>query len=440
MEHKDYLIPIEVAISKATIALLKERLAIYSSKTWKFGCLVTSFFYFVKFIILLGFTSSAKQALSLSHQYYVRIRNAEIDIAGAIVKHQDIIKNFKRKNIISYPEYNTNISDTDKKLPYKAITILDRFSSDCISPEINCHPIKKNFEFGEIENIKPDLLFVESAWHGNNGEWHKSFTDFNEEGESIRKLLKYCKDKKIPTVFWNKEDPPNYNLFKHAASQFDFIFTTDENCIPSYVKDADHNRVFSLPFACQPQIHFPNPSIKRAHDICFAGTWYGEKHPERKQQFQILFDKILDQDVHIFDRKYNFFQNGNYVFPYPYSTKVVGGLNYSEMLTAYRAYKIFLNVNSVFDSPTMFSRRVFELLACGTPVISTYARGIELLLPGMVQMVSSPEECRIKCLDLLENPSKWDKISREASEFVIANHTYKNRLEFVLERVLNHGS
>ena len=53
---------------------------------------------------------------------------------------------------------------------------------------------------------------------------------------------------------------------------------------------------------------------------------------------------------------------------------------------AYRAYKIFLNVNSVHESPTMFSRRVFELLSSYTNVLSTPSVGITEILIKMCML------------------------------------------------------
>ncbi|WP_371858334.1 glycosyltransferase, partial [Pseudomonas sp. FW215-L1] len=41
------------------------------------------------------------------------------------------------------------------------------------------------------------------------------------------------------------------------------------------------------------------------------------------------------------------------------------------MLSAYRSFKIFLNVNSVTSSPSMCARRIFEIAASGTAVVST---------------------------------------------------------------------
>ena len=66
-----------------------------------------------------------------------------------------------------------------------------------------------------------------------------------------------------------------------------------------------------------------------------------------------------------------------------------GSLDYERMLTAYRAHKVMLNVNSVVDSPTMLARRVFEILASGTPVVSTRSAAVEhglgqRLAPGAV--------------------------------------------------------
>ena len=59
-----------------------------------------------------------------------------------------------------------------------------------------------------------------------------------------------------------------------------------------------------------------------------------------------------------------------------------GSLTYTQMLSAYRAYAVFLNVSSVVDSPSMLPRRVIEVLACGTPVVSTPTPATDRLLPA----------------------------------------------------------
>ena len=104
------------------------------------------------------------------------------------------------------------------------------------------------------DNVKmstnpPDMLLVESAWAGNGGDWRYKIT-YNkpQEHNQLFPLLDYCKEKSIPAVFWNKEDPPNYDKFIDAAKRFDFIFTTDQNCIDKYKLDAPDSVIDVLPF------------------------------------------------------------------------------------------------------------------------------------------------------------------------------------------------
>ena len=73
---------------------------------------------------------------------------------------------------------------------------------------------------------------VESAWRGVSDNWRNLLTDVKKKtNEEIEEVINYCKKNDIPTVFWNKEDPINYQHFINSAKLFDIIFTTDENII-----------------------------------------------------------------------------------------------------------------------------------------------------------------------------------------------------------------
>ena len=69
------------------------------------------------------------------------------------------------------------------------------------------------------------------------GDWENKITKDERSDRSILfEILKYCKENKIPTVFWNKEDPVHYNneyggSFSDTAKNFDYIFTSAEECI-----------------------------------------------------------------------------------------------------------------------------------------------------------------------------------------------------------------
>ncbi|WP_139019775.1 glycosyltransferase, partial [Bacillus wiedmannii] len=87
-----------------------------------------------------------------------------------------------------------------------------------------------------------------------------------------------------------------------------------------------------------------------------------------------VLDKAAKYGLEIFDRNYEKNKKGlmpNHRFPERFDPYIKGSLKYYEIDKAYKGYKVMINVNTVKQSPTMFSRRVFEGLACGTPVVST---------------------------------------------------------------------
>jgi hypothetical protein len=75
----------------------------------------------------------------------------------------------------------------------------------------------------------------------------------------------------------------------------------------------------------------------------------------------------------------------------------------------------------------MFSRRVFELLACGTAVVSTESVGVERTLGDVVSMVKTPEEST-EALTKLQDDDYWRELTQRGRRRVIGEHTYRHRL------------
>ncbi len=76
----------------------------------------------------------------------------------------------------------------------------------------------------ELRTLQPDMLLVESAWRGKDDLWEDKVVHCTDE---VAGLVEYCKAQKIPTVFWNKEDPYHFDDFIETIKLFDFVFTTD---------------------------------------------------------------------------------------------------------------------------------------------------------------------------------------------------------------------
>ncbi|MET4059734.1 hypothetical protein ABIB35_001266 [Arthrobacter sp. UYP6] len=325
----------------------------------------------------------------------------------------------------------------------RVAVILDEFSALSFDYEWSqCALTLKGWK-EEIDSDRPDFLFVESAWSGNGGAWKYQLTGENGPKPEFRQLLEYSRSLGVPTVFWNKEDPPHYDDFLEAAKLFDFVFTSDSDQLPRYRRDLGHGNLGVLQFAAQPAIHNPIRPANGWHDrdVAFAGMYFVHKYPERREQLTLLLaaaEEATAQRPHgleIFARHAG--RDVNYQFPAPYNKRVVGALSYGQMLSAYKAYKVFLNANSVVESPSMCARRIFEITAAGATVVSTPSRALELMWPSDEQyIVRSQDEARETLAALIRNPALSDRQLHRAQRRIWAEHTYSHRAESVISAAL----
>ena len=317
-------------------------------------------------------------------------------------------------------------------------TILDPFSDQCFAPEWNSIPLRSDDYLSRLRKSGHiDLLFVESVWRGAGNSWTHSFVKKKKQVtppgiKQITKLLNECKLRKIPTIFWAKEDPVHFDHFVTSASMFDYIATTDSNCLPKYKKLCKNSKVFVLPFAAQIDLHQPQGLDLRALNVCFAGTCRNNQYPNRAKAMEIILQPALNFNLHIYDRK----KTGSSGEPFPsiYKNALKGGLPYNDIIKKYGEYKVFLNINSIDNSPTMFSRRVFELLGCGTPVISSSSVGIKSMLPEV--SISNNEQETVQHLKrLLSDDNYWNKISKAGIRRIFEAHTYTHRLKTICDTI-----
>jgi hypothetical protein len=322
----------------------------------------------------------------------------------------------------------------------KVAAILDEFSPHCLSPECRVVTFRPDNWEPILRREKPHFLLVESAWKGNGGSWEYRVAKYDYPGhEELARLVAWCRANGIPTAFWNKEDPVHFERFIETAKLLDHVFTTDANCISRYRKELGHSRVYALPFAAQPRLHNPiRVPGYRGKPVCFAGSYYRNRHPQRRGELEWLLDAAMPLGLEIYDRGHG--QRGpgaeNFAFPERFGPAIIGGVAYRDIVNVYKQYRVFLNVNSVTDSPTMFSRRVFELLACGTVVVSTPAMGIrELLGDTVVQIVSSQEQASNTLTRLLADDGMRERLGLAGQRLVGNSHTYAHRLAEVAQRL-----
>lgn len=335
---------------------------------------------------------------------------------------------------------NTSTGVEGPRCSVKVGTILDTFSELAFAPEWDQVPLKHATWRQQIEDSKLDLLFVESAWHGSGDSWRHRVS----RPEVLGDLVAHCRSVGIPTVFWNKEDPVHFSDFIATAALFDYVYTTDVNMVAEYVSRLGHSRVSVLPFAAQQSIHNPvRPrgwSEESLRDSAFAGTYFRHKYPERRQQMDDLIGgaiRAAKKTRGTFDIFSRFMKTDpNYEFPKQWQQYVRGELTYEQMLTAYRSYRTFLNVNSVVGSPSMCARRIFEITACGTPVVSAPSEAIDAFFPdGGVLQAGSEQVAYDTVRALTRSPELRDRLTAVGQRQIWLKNTYTHRVDQILEDV-----
>lgn len=317
------------------------------------------------------------------------------------------------------------------------MSVMDEFSRACFAPHADLiEPRPDNWE-GLLERFQPQFLFVESSWKGNFGTWQYRVGNYaHPPGNELLEMVSEFKKRGVPTVFWNKEDPVHFNDFVSKAIHFDHVLTTAEEALPKY-RERTAAKLGVLQFAAEESIHNPVGGGERNSKVCFAGSFYANRFPERRDDQLMLLDAARAYDFDIFDRNHKpGVASNDFSFPERFARNIRGSLPYSAVNEVYRKYRVFLNVNSVIDSPTMFSRRVFELLACGTPVISTWSEGTEATFGNdLIWHVRSAGEAEEALSVLMRDDREWTSRSLRGIREVFAKHTYENRFAQVCESI-----
>ena len=309
---------------------------------------------------------------------------------------------------------------------------------ECFGYEWDLVPFEQDSWRSQLDGL--DFVFVESAWNGNGGEWQYQLTGASGIKPNAVALLEECKRKGLPVVFWNKEDPPHFDDFLPLARLCDVVFTTDVRLVAQYQAELGHDRVGVLPFAAQPAIHSPaRPSRNfAARDIAFAGMYFAHKFPERREQMDLLLGAAANvsgrmaHGLEIFSR---FLGNDErYQFPGRLANHVVGSLPYRNLLTAYKHYKVFLNVNSVIDSPSMCARRIFEITATGTPVVTTPSAATRAFFPqDEVPQPATEEDAEWTLRAFVKSRELRDRTVHKAQRRIWREHTYSHRAMTVMD-------
>jgi hypothetical protein len=294
----------------------------------------------------------------------------------------------------------------------------------------------------QLPLAKPDFLLVESAWNGARNRWKYKIASYPQRPErnnhALARLVAAARGRGIPTVFWNKEDGVHFDRFIDSAKLFDHVFTVDANSVDRYKavmgKDAS---VHTLMFAIQPRTHGFTGfqfTYRRAN---FVGSYNSAAHERRRSWQDAMFGAASSSGLGVtaIDRNSER-KAATYRYPALPGLDVRPALSHGQTAQVYRDYLVSLNVNTVEDSPTMFSRRLVEIIGCGGIAVTNPSLAVDALFKDYCHVVHSADEALELFARLRHGPSAQDlDRARAGAAYVAQHHTWAHRLRQIAEVV-----
>ncbi|OFK64755.1 hypothetical protein HMPREF2806_00030 [Corynebacterium sp. HMSC076G08] len=340
---------------------------------------------------------------------------------------------------IDVTEQNSSWAFQRKASDVKVAAILDEFSSNCFRYECDMISLLPDKWHEQLDDFQPDLFLCESAWSGADSErrpWkgrvYSSSNFKSENRKELLSILEYCKSRGIPTVFWNKEDPSHYDDKRHnfvdTALRFDHVFTTDLGSVNRYRKEYGHPSVHVLPFAVQPRLFNPIEIAERKKAVNFAGGWYSN-HGARCEAMNRMFSAVnsSEYELQIFDRFYGG-KDESHFYPEEFSSYIKPSVPNDRVAEVYKGSEIGMTINTETKSPTMFARRIFELMACNTYVVSNFSEGVhEFFGDDVLYLDRDPHGLKRLSSEQMKASKRRNLIK------VLEKHTYRQRFEQILD-------
>ncbi len=207
----------------------------------------------------------------------------------------------------------------------------------------------------------------------------------------------------IPRVAYFIDTHINLDSHIQAAKRFDIVFLAQRKYIDAF-KDSGIKHVFWLPLACDPEIH-GKKNVDVIREIGFVGS-ITPAHQRRKQLLEHLDANGCKVDVQ--------------------------RLFLEEMTEHFSASKIGFN-NAIKDDLNM---RVFEALCSGTMLLTDKADGLTEFFEDKKHLVIYNDSDIAKTAKhYLANDDERLAIAEAGRKEVLANHTYRHRVEQIIKTV-----
>lgn len=289
-----------------------------------------------------------------------------------------------------------------------------------------------------LRDWKPDLLLVESSWRGSGDTWRYKIASYPDHprrtNAALARVVSEARDRGIPAIFWNREDGVHFERFIDSAKLFDRVLTVDSTTIPAY-RDAlgDGAKVGTMMFAASHALHRPTFDDPKRRAV-FVGSYSTHVHDTRRAWQDAMFMAAQPIGLTIYDR--NSDRKAQYHrYPYHDWIEIRPAVPHDATPAIYRDHLVNLNVNTIVDSPSAFSRRLVEVLACGGFVLSNRTLAIETHFARLCMASDDGDEAHAFFERVARDGlnASEEEMRREAASHVHEHHSWTARIPIILD-------
>lgn len=262
-----------------------------------------------------------------------------------------------------------------------------------------------------------------------------SYADRPERNNSkLAKVIRRARDSGIPAIFWNREDGVHFDRFIRSAQLFEHILTVDENMLSNYRQVVSNDTTTNvMMFAAQTSIHCPL-DIKPINRASFVGSYGTHVHPSRKLWQDMIFEAASEIGITVHDRNSDR-KPEHYRYPISPWINLKSAIPYHATADVYRHHAVNINVNTIVDSPTAFSRRLVEIIACSAFAVTNRTPAVEGYFKDYCRIIDGPEDAKEVFNRIARDGlSVEDKDRAKAgAAYVLENHSWRHRLAQILD-------
>lgn len=324
-----------------------------------------------------------------------------------------------------------------KKLNIKIAVISDELTYMCISKEcqtLYVTPWSFHFVF---KFWKPDILFVETTWRGRWNSWRYKMASYSDHpkrnNQDLARVVAAARGANIPMVFWNREDGVHFDRFIDSAKLFDRVLTVDERMLPRYREALGPDaKVGVMMFAASAKLHMPR-TVDVLRRASFVGS-YSSQHAGRKQWQDQMFFSAEAIGLTVYDRN-SARKSADYRYPPHPWIEVRRAVPYARTAEIYRRHAVNLNVNTITNSATAFSRRLVEIIATGSLALTNVTPAVSNIFLDYCIATDDAEEARQVFARISRDglSKRYIEKCREGADYVMKNHTWRHRVERILD-------